>query len=683
MLMNKKILAVALLSLAGTSAALAAPQESFNYVTLNGGNLVGDALQGGAGNSVVTATATGSYTVRSARLAGNVAAWGAGTYGSETRIRVTTANGGFVTFGPFSPLNSTPGGPVSFDISLNITPQTAAGSWTVETYETYNDGSVDATYDQVNLTLDDAALPVGAPDTFTDLGDFTLVNRTVDQTINLAADNEVRWFKLKLPSVNGVGVGYIDIFTTNIDPTQPVAANELDDDDLALYSAVTAGLIAYDDLSGPGFFGQLSFGSGTPARPATVISGQGAGATFTGVNGTLSEGFYYLALGQYNMAHPTDVSNNWGSVTSSAAGGRLDTVLHIRTQLNNAPYPPTGTGAANPATVLSGSSTLLTVTVLPGGNPASTGISVHGDLSGLGGSATQLFYDDGTHGDAASGDGVFSFSYAVASGAADGTATVPFSVTDAQSRSSSGSLSFGIDAAGDLPATAMVPSGSGALDSLSGSLTANDVDMFKISICDTANFTATTFGGTDQDTQLFLFNLDGTGVVMNDDIPDGQEGDTTLQSRISGALVPAAGNYYLAVAHYDMDPISGGAEMWADTPYNAERTPDGAGSSGAVEAWNGANAVVTPYTIAMTGACYPSGGNICGAADVGGVGGVAGADNHLDNNDFVVFIDFFFNHNPIADQGSTGGAPGADGAWDNNDFVVFIDNFFTAPASCR
>jgi len=38
-------------------------------------------------------------------------------------------------------------------------------------------------------------------------------------------------------------------------------------------------------------------------------------------------------------------------------------------------------------------------------------------------------------------------------------------------------------------------------------------------------------------------------------------------------------------------------------------------------------------------------------------GGVAGFDNHLDNNDFVVFIDFFFNHNPLADQGSTGGAP--------------------------
>jgi len=66
----------------------------------------------------------------------------------------------------------------------------------------------------------------------------------------------------------------------------------------------------------------------------------------------------------------------------------------------------------------------------------------------------------------------------------------------------------------------------------------------------------------------------------------------------------------------------------------------------------------------------------CGAADVGGTGGLAGYDGALDNNDFVVFIDLFFAQSPLADQGSTGGLPGADNQWNNNDFVVFIDNFF-------
>ncbi|HZW07189.1 MAG TPA: GC-type dockerin domain-anchored protein [Phycisphaerales bacterium] len=63
-------------------------------------------------------------------------------------------------------------------------------------------------------------------------------------------------------------------------------------------------------------------------------------------------------------------------------------------------------------------------------------------------------------------------------------------------------------------------------------------------------------------------------------------------------------------------------------------------------------------------------------ADIGTVGGVPGRDGVLDNNDFVVFIDYFFAHDARADHGSTGGVPGADGAWDNNDFVVFIDEFF-------
>ncbi len=65
------------------------------------------------------------------------------------------------------------------------------------------------------------------------------------------------------------------------------------------------------------------------------------------------------------------------------------------------------------------------------------------------------------------------------------------------------------------------------------------------------------------------------------------------------------------------------------------------------------------------------------AADVGSTGGTAEPDGVLDNNDFIVFIDYFFNANPLADRGTTGGVPGSDGQYDNNDFIVFIDQFFT------
>jgi len=91
----------------------------------------------------------------------------------------------------------------------------------------------------------------------------------------------------------------------------------------------------------------------------------------------------------------------------------------------------------------------------------------------------------------------------------------------------------------------------------------------------------------------------------------------------------------------------------------------------AVEVTGAAAQAVGEYGFNMTIGTQP-----CGPADIGGTGGVAGADGAVDNNDFVVFIDRFFAQHSTVDIGSTGGVPGADGAFDNNDFVVFIDRFF-------
>jgi hypothetical protein len=78
-------------------------------------------------------------------------------------------------------------------------------------------------------------------------------------------------------------------------------------------------------------------------------------------------------------------------------------------------------------------------------------------------------------------------------------------------------------------------------------------------------------------------------------------------------------------------------------------------------------------TIAVTGVKVPT---VC-LADVGSTGGVAGPDGTLDNNDFVAFIDAFFNGDMLfADIGKTGGIAGPDNTLDNNDFIVFIDGFF-------
>jgi hypothetical protein len=72
----------------------------------------------------------------------------------------------------------------------------------------------------------------------------------------------------------------------------------------------------------------------------------------------------------------------------------------------------------------------------------------------------------------------------------------------------------------------------------------------------------------------------------------------------------------------------------------------------------------------------PAGPALCGPADIAGEGGAAGGDGVLDNNDFIVYIGYFFAGDPLADVGSEGGAAGSDGNFDNNDFIVFISQFF-------
>ncbi|HLM60466.1 MAG TPA: DNA/RNA non-specific endonuclease [Pyrinomonadaceae bacterium] len=92
-------------------------------------------------------------------------------------------------------------------------------------------------------------------------------------------------------------------------------------------------------------------------------------------------------------------------------------------------------GAANPTTVTPGATTLLTVTVTPATIPPSTGITVTANLNGIGGSANQRFFDDGTNGDATAGDNVFSYLATIPVGAIGGNFTVIATAADAQTRS--------------------------------------------------------------------------------------------------------------------------------------------------------------------------------------------------------------------------------------------------------
>jgi hypothetical protein len=147
--------------------------------------------------------------------------------------------------------------------------------------------------------------------------------------------------------------------------------------------------------------------------------------------------------------------------------------------------------------------------------------------------------------------------------------------------------------AGDLPETAQ-STGSGTLSQIQGSLDVNDVDMYAIYITDPAAFSASTVRGATWDTQLFLFDANGVGVVAEDDT-------VGLQSTIdnTAGCITAPGLYYLAITRFNKDPLGcneGG--LWSTNDNNC---PNGTESSSRVNSWTSSTVTAGSYTIFLTG----------------------------------------------------------------------------------
>lgn len=121
--------------------------------------------------------------------------------------------------------------------------------------------------------------------------------------------------------------------------------------------------------------------------------------------------------------------------------------------------------AVNPTSVSPGGSALFTVTVIPATTPPSTGIAVTGNLSTIGGSSAQAFFDNGTNGDVTAGDNTFSYLAAIPANLTGGTRSIPAVATDAQGRSVNVSQSLIINAppAGENPLLFGNPSGATAV----------------------------------------------------------------------------------------------------------------------------------------------------------------------------------------------------------------------------
>ncbi|GJQ28937.1 MAG: hypothetical protein HBSAPP03_08210 [Phycisphaerae bacterium] len=423
----------------------------------------------------------------------------------------------------------------------------------------------------------------------------------------------IQWYTFTTPGAALTPSSWLDIVTNG-----PVTIDTM----IGLYDA-SGNRISSDDDDGPPAgvgFSSLSYGSTNPSAPGRFAAPAGSVA-FNGRDGAnLPAGQYYLAVTGFSA---TFNATGWSITTSHTRSGQVDVWVNYGT--DSSPYPPSGVGSASPNPVLAGNDTLLRVTASPGGNPASSSMSVSIDLSSLGMGSSETMYDDGTNGDVTIGDNVFSRLVTVPS-MGDASLSMAFVVSDDLSRSSGGNLALTVQAppswdefanggsdAGDMPATAQVTSGSGPMYSIAGTFDANDTDLFLIEVCDQGSFTATTFNTyTTVDTQLWLFNLDGTGVTFNDDVPDGYPGDATLQSRISGIYVPGNGQYYLAVNRYNRNALDETASlMWIDTPFNVERFPDGPGAAGTLSSWTGTTTGGVGYRVIMTGACFPTIGPAC------------------------------------------------------------------------
>ena len=157
----------------------------------------------------------------------------------------------------------------------------------------------------------------------------------------------------------------------------------------------------------------------------------------------------------------------------------------------------------------------------------------------------------------------------------------------------------------------------GALTGLSRSGGGGDFeDMYIIRITDPSSFSAKTIapGGTDFNTQLWLFRIDMTdptaafGLLANDDEQDNPSGGSELTSVATdgtGQTIPGAGLYALAITGFNNDPTSATGLIFEQASLTEVSGPDGPGANKSHNGWNvepGGAPETGSYLISLTGA---------------------------------------------------------------------------------
>ncbi len=159
-------------------------------------------------------------------------------------------------------------------------------------------------------------------------------------------------------------------------------------------------------------------------------------------------------------------------------------------------------------------------------------------------------------------------------------------------------IAIPFDEVGDAPDTVAGALAAGSLPTLTqirGNIeSGTDADVFLITLAVSGRFSATTNNGLGSigtgDTQLFLFDSSGHGILANDD-------DGGANGGFKSTLPPtqlAAGNYLLAISTYNNDPFSSGALIFPNSPFTGVFGPVNAG---ALTSWGGSGGNGGTYAI--------------------------------------------------------------------------------------
>lgn len=271
--------------------------------------------------------AASTYALESSVLVNSAALtkFVSGTFGREAALRLRNSAHpySFADFSPatvegYSGTHAVPAGPRPLVGPLVGSTIPAGSTWTAEFFETYDD-SLNAPEQSISdlsfgVGAGQAYVPAAQPSNVMDLGNLNGNSGTITRPSGPIAPGQVRWYKFRVPEVNGENGIYFDINTEITNQTGGVT-----DTEIALYTA-DGRLIEQDDEDGYFAMSALSFGDFVNPRPAPG----NLSLPFDGRDGEgLAAGTYFLATGAFNSYfYPGFVVTN-NSITAYPEGFNL------------------------------------------------------------------------------------------------------------------------------------------------------------------------------------------------------------------------------------------------------------------------------------------------------------------------------------------------------------------------